>query len=436
MKKFLLSVTASALIAGCGLTQFYSTPAVIDKSQLVADINYLASDELQGRKTFSPGIEKAADYIASRFEQIGLEPLSQIGSYKQSFELFQISPESSEAVLNGKALDAGSYFVISSKKTLNWDQNSPLTVTKLGAEQDFRAAVNQANQVGGNHVIFADPAHQDMVQRYQAYFSQPQTRAKLKSGSLAVVTADLAAIESFNIKASMKVEKQPLDNVVGVLPGKSLAQEMVIFSGHFDHLGVRGEDIYNGADDNASGTSALLSLAQYFKALNNNERTLLFVGFTAEEMGLLGSANFANVVDADKIAAMVNIEMIGKASKFGPGRLWMTGADKSNMQSLLNQQLTAEQQIEANPYPNMNLFYRSDNASFARLGVPAHTFSSVQLDGDKHYHQASDEVSTLDLDSYFQTVQLLSKASEPLVTGAATPDRVDPLPARPEGKIY
>lgn len=108
------------------------------------------------------------------------------------------------------------------------------------------------------------------------------------------------------------------NNVIGILPGKSKPNEYVIFSAHYDHLGTvtEGEDkVYNGANDDASGTTAVIALAKYFKELGNNERTLIFVAFTAEEIGIVGSRYFSKNINPDEVVAMFNIEMIGTESK-------------------------------------------------------------------------------------------------------------------------
>ncbi len=113
-----------------------------------------------------------------------------------------------------------------------------------------------------------------------------------------------------------------LANLVGVIPGKSKKDEYVIFSAHYDHLGIdhsadRKDSIFNGANDDASGTTAVILLANYFRALGNNERTLVFVAFTAEETGEYGSQYFSKQMDPSKTMAMFNIEMIGTDSKWG-----------------------------------------------------------------------------------------------------------------------
>ena len=116
--------------------------------------------------------------------------------------------------------------------------------------------------------------------------------------------------------------------MLGILPGKNKyatgdlqSDDIVVFSAHYDHIGVgkpvNGDSIYNGANDDASGTTAVMMLAKYFKELNNNDRTLVFVAFTAEEIGGYGSQYFSKQVNADGVVAMFNIEMIGTESKWG-----------------------------------------------------------------------------------------------------------------------
>jgi len=232
----------------------------------------------------------------------------------------------------------------------------------------------------------------------------------------------------------MNIIETKVSNVIGVIPGKS--DDQIIFSAHYDHLGAKGDIIYNGADDNASGVSAVLALAQHFADKGQQERTLVFIGFGAEEGGILGSEYYTRTIDADSVVAMINLEMVGTASAFGEGKVWMTGSDRSNLLDLLNQSLSYEQKIQADPYPNFNLFYRSDNASLARLGVPAHSFSSTEIDKATYYHQPSDELSVINFDSLLQSSLLLAKATESLANGTITPSRVEPIAARSKGKIY
>ena len=206
----------------------------------------------------------------------------------------------------------------------------------------------------------------------------------------------------------------------------------MIFSGHYDHLGilpaVKGDSVANGADDDASGTTAVIELAKYFKKLSNNARTLVFVAFTAEEIGEYGSQHFATTMDPDKVVAMFNIEMIGKASKFGENSAFITGFERSDFGTILQKNLEGTAfKFYPDPYPAEDLFYRSDNASLAEVGVPAHTISTDQIDTDKLYHTVNDEVSTLDMANITATIRAIALSSRSIVAGKDTPKRVAEL---------
>ena len=220
-----------------------------------------------------------------------------------------------------------------------------------------------------------------------------------------------------------------LTNVVGVLPGKTRKEEYVIFSAHYDHLGVgkpiNGDSIYNGANDDASGVTAVIMLAKYFKALGNNERTIVFAAFTGEEMGGLGSQYFSKQFDANKVIAMFNIEMIGTESKWGKNSAYITGYEKTDMGRILQKNLEGTGfTFYADPYPAESLFYRSDNATLALLGVPAHTISTSKMDSEPNYHKVSDQIETLDLDNMTMIVRSIALSSKTIVSGIDSPTRV------------
>lgn len=219
------------------------------------------------------------------------------------------------------------------------------------------------------------------------------------------------------------------NNVIGILPGRSKPDEYVVFSAHYDHLGLndKGEDkVYNGANDDASGTTAVILLAQYFKQLNRNERTIVFVAFTGEEVGGFGSNYFSRHINADKVVAMFNIEMIGTESKWGRNSAYITGFDKSSFGKVLQQNLQGSDFVfHPDPYPSEMLFYRSDNANLAKLGVPAHTISTSKMDSEPNYHELSDELSTLDLDNMTQIIKAIATSAAGIISGEDTPTRVD-----------
>jgi Zn-dependent M28 family amino/carboxypeptidase len=225
---------------------------------------------------------------------------------------------------------------------------------------------------------------------------------------------------------------QPLFNVVGMIPGKSHPNEIVIFSAHYDHIGIQkavgGDSIANGADDDASGVTAVIALAKYYKEQKNNERTLIFVTFTGEEIGGFGSRYFSKQLNPDNVAAMFNIEMIGKDSKFGKNAAFITGFERSSFGKILQKNLEGTAfKFYPDPYIKENLFYRSDNATLAALGVPAHTISTDKIDVDPLYHTVNDEFESLDVSNISATIKAIALSSRSIVAGTDTPTRIPKL---------
>ena len=292
--------------------------ATIDSITVKKHLYTLASNEMEGRMTGTPGIEKAAKYIETEFKNIGLTTYDTLKDYRQTF--------------------------------------------------------------------------------------------------------------TFTDKRSKK--EITTSNIIGILEGKSKKNEIVVISAHYDHLGIRKKEgqldsIYNGANDDASGVTGILALAAYFKTKGTNERTILFVAFTGEEMGLIGSTYFGKGIDASKFVAGINLEMIGKVPSFGPNTAWLTGFERSDFGKIIQKNLEGSgYQLFPDPYKKFNLFFRSDNASLARLGVPSHTFSTTPIDVDKDYHQASDEAETLNMTVITQTIQAVAKGTESIISGEDTPTRV------------
>ena len=231
-----------------------------------------------------------------------------------------------------------------------------------------------------------------------------------------------------NYRQEFDVKGKAVNNVIGILPGKSKPNEYVIFSAHYDHLGMEKEGIdkiYNGANDDASGTTAVIALAKYFKELDKNERTIIFVAFTGEEIGGFGSKFFSAKMDPSKVVAMFNIEMIGTESKWGKNSAYITSFEKTDFGTILQKNLKGTTfNFYQDPYPEQQLFYRSDNARLAAQGVPAHTISTSKMDVELNYHKLSDEVSTLDLDNMTEIIKAIAISSQSIISGEDTPSRV------------
>jgi len=433
----------------------------ITLEQITKDVTYLASDTLKGRANYSTDLEKAANYIAERFKSNGLIPLtaksaSDHNSFLQSYSIKQYVVNDINININNIDVDKANVAMVSTSPTTKWrfdkstSERPNVKFHTIAKEDDFRQVIRKINATGGHHFVAVSTVHKDIFTRYQAYFSRGITKLSIdqkgdnvQGGTIVMLVTDQEIDQNtLSVSATTNIEQKQLNNVVGVLPGSTHAEEVVLYSAHYDHLGVKSDSkdsdiIYNGADDDASGTSAVINLAEYFAKKGQNKRTLMFVAFSAEEIGGFGSQYFSKQLNPDTITAMINIEMIGKPSKFGSGSLWMTGIERSTLGELMNKELQPyNMKVHADPYPKQGLFYRSDNATLARQGVPAHSFSSTQLDKDQHYHNVSDNIASLDLKSMHKVIQSLAIATQPLVDAKITPSRIDKNTIKNKGKIY
>jgi hypothetical protein len=234
-------------------------------------------------------------------------------------------------------------------------------------------------------------------------------------------------------------------NVVGVLPGRDprLRDEAVVVSAHYDHLGigrpVNGDSIYNGADDDASGTTAVVEIARLLaRQRPAPKRTVVFLLVTGEERGMLGTRWYLDhpAVPLDHTAANLNVEMIARPDSLagGPGKAWLTGFDRSTMGPMLHD---AGIPILPDPRPEQHYFERSDNYAFARRGIPAHTLSSYDLHAD--YHQPSDEARFVDPAHLARVISAAARAVRLLADGPAPQwvpggNPAEQTPRRPGGQ--
>jgi hypothetical protein len=384
----------------------------------------LASDDMRGRRAFTPDIDKAADFIASEFKAAGLGTLNNNGNYKQEFAMVRTKHISSSGTLDGIALDTKNILVITCQPQLKITEQSGYEKVIIKAGMTLQNEARIYARSNKNLLVLVDKSYANSF----GNLSRLRSTLFKTENSVVFVLAD-AEPARYVIESTHEITEQKLANVVAVLPGKSLKNEYVVFSGHYDHLGVgkpvNGDSVYNGANDNAAGTTSIIMLAKYFKQQNQNERTLIFVAFTAEEVGGFGSQYFSRQLNADKVVAMFNIEMIGTESKWGKNSAYITGYDKTNMGPIMAKDLEGTGfTFHPDPYPAQQLFYRSDNATLARLGVPAHTISTSKMDVEPHYHKLTDHVETLDMENMTAIIKAIALSAKSIIAGTATPFRV------------
>ena len=388
---------------------------------------FLSSDELAGRQIYTPGIAKAADFIANEFKQNGLATFKNNDSHLQSFSRMNAKFISASGNFEGNNIDAKNIIAITVEPNLDITENSGYEIVKIGKDENLFLTVRKYMTSNKNYLILVDESFAANFGRLIQFKSGLSEQQK----SIFIVLTNQTPTK-FKLQATHKIDKLSLSNVVGVIPGKSLPNEYVIFSGHYDHLGINGkraingDSIYNGANDDAAGTTAMIMLSKYYAALANNERTLVFAAFTAEESGGFGAQYFSKQFDPLQVKAMFNIEMIGTESKWGKNSAYITGFEKTDMGTILQKNLKGTDfKFYPDPYTDQNLFYRSDNATLARLGVPAHTISTSKMDSEPNYHKPSDEFSTLDIENMTQIIKAIAKSAQSIISGKDTPSRVD-----------
>ncbi len=422
MKKFIVAGLFTAI------APFLLAQKKIDDVITVKEVEriekVLAADDMKGRKINTPEIDKAADFIAAEFKAAGLKTWDNGNSFRQEFVMVSPKQTSLTATFDNVNIDPQRIVVITAEPEITIDQSSGYEKGWIKAGSNiFQDAMNYAAS-GKNMIVMVDSS---LAKNFPRLTFLKRSRFKSDNNLVFVLGSELP--KTFSITAKHEVKEQKLANVVGILPGKSKKDEYVIFSGHYDHLGVgkpvNGDSIFNGANDDAAGTTAVILLAKYFASVKNNERTIVFAAFTAEESGGFGSQYFSKQFPPDKVMAMFNIEMIGTESKWGRNSAFITGFEKTNMGSILQKNLEGTGfSFHPDPYPAQDLFYRSDNATLARLGVPAHTISTSKMDNEPNYHKVTDHVETLDLENMAMIIKSIALSSTSIVAGKDTPTRV------------
>jgi Zn-dependent M28 family amino/carboxypeptidase len=228
--------------------------------------------------------------------------------------------------------------------------------------------------------------------------------------------------QSFGVKSyydtyrdEFKIDSLQAFNIIGFIEGNDeiLKDEVIILGAHYDHIGygmdakrksqkgsiTETDSIANGANDNAAGTSAVIAMAKYFAARKNNKRSMMFVLFTAEEMGLLGSKHLAERLKSENVNlyTMVNFEMIGVPFKDRDYEAFVSGYELSNMALKINEYVGSNLIGASEVAKKYNLFIQSDNYPFyEQFNLPCQTISSCDLSNYDYYHHSNDEIEELD----------------------------------------
>lgn len=450
MKKLALLLTMAGVFTLSAQTEKDKVIETVSKSDIEGHIYFLADDVLKGRATGSPELKIAASYLANSFRRYGVKPNPKTGNYYQEVLLKQVSPPknvkieiNNQAITNYAMIHAAAIDSNNDAVFLNYgldadyvgkDVNGKVIIIKAGSSEtkDARAAFGLQEQKqklaetkGVVAIIELLDTDENMWSFIDHNFNQSRLSVDLgeainndkqsayvwvldKDGVLANQFSNTKAI-STKMSVGDKVEEAVISqNVIGIVEGTDpkLKDEYIIYSAHYDHVGIgtpdkTGDSIYNGARDNAIGTTTVLAMAENL-AKYPTKRSALFILFTGEEKGLLGSSYYVEnpVLPLNQMVYCFNSDNGGynDTSLATIVGLTRTTAKKNIVDAAATFGLKA---IE-DPAKEQGLFDRSDNVNFAKKGIPAPTFSLgfTAFNGDvtKYYHQPGDEADTLDYD--------------------------------------
>jgi len=407
-----LCVAASLALAQSGsLSQ--QIAAHLTAKALESDVSFLASDALMGRATPSPGQEIAAEFIAAQFRRAGLEPAGDDGYFQTA--LFESTtprledleftveaegkkvsvPESAMALLDpapvdlrGVPVEGGNIALVEGRgmaQALSADAKPSLVVllSSGGRGMTSMPRVHEAAATSSPIPILA------------VWDEAAKVALKAKD---ATVSAHISPPVTTPVK---------LRNVIGVLRGSDpvLKETYVLVTAHYDHLGVRGsgegDHIFNGANDDASGTASVMEIAQTLAALSSRpKRSIVFMAVFGEEMGLLGSRYYGRhpVFPLGKTVADLNLEQLGRTDVDGGQRVGIVNVTGFDYTTVTDELRKAGEdtgiKVEKDEKASDPYFARSDNQALADAGIPAHTLSVGYVFPD--YHGAGDEWPKLD----------------------------------------
>jgi aminopeptidase YwaD len=401
----------------------------VDERNVRAQMIFLAGDALQGRGSGTIFERIAAEYVGSQFMQFGLEPAGEPGwDGKPSFVQTVNSTRNTFAeppslkiglttLTHGKEMlvvraNTGSVRGSLQKGSPGDKPNADSAVLLklpagftgnptqvMGAAIAAGASIVMLEETPQARAGWANTATRPLVYTVAFTPARPSVMIVLSKEQSDAVSALPAGTQIEFSGRLAPAEVRQTWNAMGKITGTDRSAEVVLLSSHLDHLGVRetqaGPDkIFNGADDDASGTVAVMELARTIAAGKRPKRTVYFVCFGSEESGGLGSRFFVSNLPFPKenLVANLQFEMIGRPDpKVKAEELWLTGYERSNLGSELAKRGA---KLVPDPHPTQNFFQRSDNYALAQQGIVAHTVSSFGL--HTNYHRPSDELRTID----------------------------------------
>lgn len=471
--------------------------ATVTQSDLKAHLTILASAEMEGRETATEGQRKAAAYIETYFKSLGLQPGIN-GSFQQFYPVYRDSVSGAALKLRGKDYKLNADFSVSPANYpaklgfsevvyINFDdslwKDSKIPVSgklvmffarglqQSGPQQNFggmiTTRVSQVMQRGAVAALVVqdifpitqpDPLSNMQYDPFPTrqninYFNiSPALAAEITGENTELITGNKLGSKAYPTNLWLEYDEEKLklqsSNVLAVLEGTDKKDEYLVITGHYDHLGKRGETIYFGADDDGSGTVGVLELAEAFvkaKAAGKGpRRSILFMTVSGEEKGLWGSRYYSDnpVYPLEKTTANLNIDMIGRLDSIHIKNdttqyIYLVGDDKISSElrpitDMANKYTKLSLDGKYNdPKDPMRIYFRSDHYNFARKGVPIlFYFSGLHPD----YHRPTDTVDRINFPEMEQRARLVFYTAWEMANRAEMLKRDIALPASAMGR--
>ena len=493
------------IVKGDLQTKYAST---ITAKELKEILTVIASDEMQGRETATPGQKKAEEYIVGKIKSFGIPPVEREGVTDGYLQMMPFSKESwgevtfkvngkefqnlrdfycfrstnmnlpslktDEVMFLGYGIDDESYsdyngvevegkvIMIFGGEPTNKHGESWISGTEKASNwaSNWKKKLKVAKEKGVKMVLMIDPKSGDNIGRFRrwlvepslsvglpekkekntanSYYISPEMAMKIlgkKGKKLKKIRKKIAKKGipiSFTVASNLEMRQMKQQeisyssNVMAFIEGRdeNLKEEIVVISAHYDHLGIRGEDVYNGADDNGSGTTALIEMAQAYAQAKADgfgpNRSVLLIWVSGEEKGLLGSKYYVEnpIFPLENTVVDVNVDMIGRvdeAHESNSRYIYVIGSDRLSSElheineNMNNKYTSIELDYTFNAEDDPNrYYYRSDHYNFAELGIPAiFYFSGVHDD----YHKITDTVEKIEFEKMTEIARLVFHTS-------------------------
>lgn len=479
MRKFLSVLLISSVTVLFGQEKkAWDYAETINSEELKEHLNIIASDEYQGRETGKEGQKKAMKYLIKQFMSYGIQGYKG-DKYTQSFPLIEQKNENISLTLDEKEFGLNKEFSVSPRIITKRNIKSDLIFVGYGIEEEsynsyknldikgkaifimpgkpkkgklekewtWKDKLDLAKEKGASAIFYYNENLERNLERFEHFYNRPsmKLRSDLKEEAIVVGTTtaiteyvlkkgklNLKKIEQkgikenarFNIPMNLSIDKPTEnlsgENVLAFIPGTEKEEEVVVITAHYDHIGVDGEEVFNGADDDGTGTVSLLEIAQAFQTAVKDglkpKRSILIMPVSGEEKGLLGSRYYTEnpIFSLENTVANLNIDMIGRYDEHHEGNdnyVYLIGSDKLSddlhelSEGVNNEYSKIELDYRFNDENDPNRFYyRSDHYNFAKNNIPViFYFSGVHED----YHKSTDTVEKIDFDKTEKIARLV-----------------------------